>query len=30
VAGSGIEFDARGERQLRGVPGVWQLYSVRA
>jgi class 3 adenylate cyclase len=26
VLGSGIEFAARGERTLRGVPGVWPLY----
>jgi class 3 adenylate cyclase len=28
VAGSGIEFDGRGEYELKGVPGRWQLYSV--
>jgi class 3 adenylate cyclase len=28
VAGSGIEFDDRGEHALKGVPGVWRLYSV--
>jgi pimeloyl-ACP methyl ester carboxylesterase len=28
VAGSGIEFDERGEHELKGVPGRWQLYSV--
>ena len=28
VAGSGIVFEDRGERQLKGVPGTWQLYSV--
>ncbi len=28
VAGSGIEFDERGEHDLKGVPGRWQLYSV--
>ena len=28
VAGSGIEFAWRGERELKGVPGVWRLYSV--
>jgi hypothetical protein len=28
VAGSGIEFADRGERELRGVPGVWRLYAV--
>jgi class 3 adenylate cyclase len=29
VAGSGTEFEARGVHQLKGVPGEWQLYSVR-
>jgi class 3 adenylate cyclase len=28
VAGSGIEFEDRGEHQLKGVPGSWKLYSV--
>jgi pimeloyl-ACP methyl ester carboxylesterase len=28
VAGSGIEFDERGEYELKGVPGRWRLYSV--
>ena len=28
VAGSGIRFEDRGARTLRGVPGVWRLYSV--
>ncbi len=28
VAGSGIEFDDRGEHSLKGVPGEWQLYAV--
>jgi len=28
VTGSGIEFDDRGEHQLKGVPGLWQLFSV--
>jgi class 3 adenylate cyclase len=28
VAGSGIEFDDRGEHQLKGVPGTWRLFSV--
>jgi class 3 adenylate cyclase len=28
VAGSGIEFDERGEHELKGVPGPWRLYSV--
>ena len=30
VAGSGIEFDDRGEHKLKGVPGTWHLYSVIA
>jgi class 3 adenylate cyclase len=30
VAGSGFEFDDRGERELKGVPGVWRLFAVRA
>ena len=29
VAGSGIEFDDRGEHQLKGVPGEWRLFAVR-
>jgi class 3 adenylate cyclase len=29
VAGSGIEFDDRGERKLKGVPGMWRIYAVR-
>jgi class 3 adenylate cyclase len=29
VAGSGIEFEDRGEHALKGVPGEWRLYSVR-
>ena len=28
VAGSGIEFEDRGSRELRGVPGEWRLYAV--
>jgi class 3 adenylate cyclase len=28
VAGSGIEFDQRGEHELKGVPGTWTLFSV--
>jgi len=27
VAGSGIEFEERGEHVLRGVPGAWRLYA---
>ncbi len=30
VAGSGIEFADRGEHELKGVPGDWQLYAVRS
>jgi class 3 adenylate cyclase len=30
VAGSGIEFEDRGEHQLRGIPGSWRLFAVRA
>ena len=29
VAGSGIEFDERGEHELKGVPGRWGLFAVR-
>jgi pimeloyl-ACP methyl ester carboxylesterase len=28
VAGSGIEFDDRGEHELKGVQGIWQLFTV--
>lgn len=28
VAGSGIEFEPRGEQKLKGVPGEWALFSV--
>jgi class 3 adenylate cyclase len=28
VAGSGIEFDELGERELKGVPGSWRLFAV--
>ena len=30
VAGSGLEFDDRGEHELSGVPGRWQLFAVRS
>jgi len=30
VVGSGISFEDRGERELRGVPGRWHLWSVAA
>jgi class 3 adenylate cyclase len=29
VAGSGLEFEDRGESALRGVPGDWRLFAVR-
>ena len=29
VVGSGIEFDDRGSKRLKGVPGEWRLYAVR-
>lgn len=29
VVGSGIEFEERGEHELKGVPGRWRLYAVR-
>jgi class 3 adenylate cyclase len=28
VAGSGVEFEDRGEHELKGVPGAWHLYAV--
>jgi class 3 adenylate cyclase len=28
VVGSGIEFEDRGERELKGVPGSWKLFTV--
>ena len=28
VAGSGIEFEDRGEHELKGVPGSWKLFAV--
>ena len=28
VVGSGIEFEDRGEQELRGVPGTWRLWAV--
>jgi class 3 adenylate cyclase len=30
VVGSGIEFEDRGERELKGVPGSWRLWAVAA
>jgi class 3 adenylate cyclase len=29
VVGSGMEFEDRGERELKGVPGKWRLYGVK-
>jgi len=29
VVGSGIEFEDRGAKQLKGVPGEWRLYAVK-
>jgi class 3 adenylate cyclase len=29
VAGSGIDFEQRGEHELKGVPGAWQLFAAR-
>jgi hypothetical protein len=29
VAGSGIEFEERGEHDLKGIPGAWLRYAVR-
>ena len=28
VAGSGLEFEDRGEHDLKGVPGPWRLWSL--
>jgi class 3 adenylate cyclase len=28
VAGSGLEFEDRGEHELKGVPGIWRLFAV--
>ena len=30
VAGSGLEFEDRGEHELKGVPGKWAVYAVKA
>jgi len=30
VAGSDLEFDSRGEHDLKGVPGRWQVFAARA
>jgi class 3 adenylate cyclase len=28
VVGTGIQFGDKGEHQLKGVPGIWRLFSV--
>jgi class 3 adenylate cyclase len=28
VAGSGLTFEDRGSRELKGIPGEWRLYAV--
>ena len=30
VAGSGLQFEERGEHELKGVLGAWRLFSVRS
>jgi class 3 adenylate cyclase len=30
VAGSGLEFEEKGEHELKGVPGTWKLYAVKS
>jgi class 3 adenylate cyclase/dienelactone hydrolase len=30
VVGSGLEFESRGARQLRGVPGPWPIFALKA
>lgn len=30
VVGSGIQFSARGEHEVKGVPGYWKLFAVRS
>lgn len=30
TAGSGLQFEDRGERELKGVPGSWHIYAVKA
>ena len=30
VAGSGIDFEDRGEHELTGIPGSWRLFAVEA
>jgi class 3 adenylate cyclase len=29
LAGSGVDFEDRGDHELKGVPGTWRLYAVR-
>jgi len=29
VAGSGIEFEERGEHELKGIPDRWRLFAVK-
>jgi len=29
VAGSGLDFEDRGEHVLKGVPGEWRVFAVR-
>jgi class 3 adenylate cyclase len=28
VAGSGVDFEGRGEHEVKGVPGAWRLFAV--
>jgi hypothetical protein len=30
VMGSGVEFEDRGDHELKGVPGIWRLCAVSA
>jgi hypothetical protein len=30
VAGSGLEFEERGEHELKGVPGKWAIFAVKS
>ena len=30
VTGSGLEFDDRGTRELKGVPGEWRMFTLRS
>jgi class 3 adenylate cyclase len=30
MAGSGIDFEDRGLQELRGIPGQWRLFAVKA